>query len=330
MASLLVLGGTAWLGGAVASAAAPAHDVVCLARGESGTVPSGVRLVRADRAHADAYDVLGDATWDLVVDVTRHPGHARGALAALSERAAHWVFVSSASVYARHDIPGADESSALLPPLEGDVATPEQYGEAKVACEAAVLAARGADSLIARSGLIVGAGDPSERFGYWPGRFAQAAVDGRPVLVPERTDRRVQWVDVADLATWILEAGLAGTTGVCTAIGPVTTLQSVLDGAAQVSGFSGAVVTASDAALAAAGVREFMGPRSLPLWISDPESQAFMDRSGAAAAARGLRHRPLQDCLCDALRWERRLGLARVRTRAGLDREDERAVIAAL
>ena len=136
--------------------------------------------------HTDRSSTPG---WDLVVDVSRQPGQVRSALAALGDRAERWVFVSSGSVYADHSRPGAGLDTPLLPALEGDEAAPETYGEGKVACEEACRAARGDDVLLARSGLIVGYGDRSDRLGYWPGRFALAQEDGGPVLVPERTDR---------------------------------------------------------------------------------------------------------------------------------------------
>src|SRR5262249_43554114 len=155
------------------------------------------------------------------------------------------------------------------------------------------LAARGGDALVARSGLIVGHGDLSERFGYWPGRFALAAEDGRPVLVPDSPDQPVQWVHVADLAHWLLTAGLDGVTGTMNAMGPTVPLATVLDAAAEAAGFEGRRVTVADEQLAAAGVEEFMGQRSLPLWLRDPDWQAFLDRSASAAAAAGLTMRPL-------------------------------------
>ena len=143
---ILVLGGTAWLGGEVAQVALErGHDVTCLARGESGQAPPGVHMVAADRSSAAAYGLVADQDWDGVVDVSWQPGFVRGAVAALADRAATWVYVSSGSVYAAHGTPGADEGAALLPALEGDVADRESYGEAKVACEQAVLAGVGAD-----------------------------------------------------------------------------------------------------------------------------------------------------------------------------------------
>lgn len=332
MAAVLVLGGTNWLGGAVAARAlALGHDVTCLARGESGAVPDGARLVRADRAAPAAYDALPrGATWDLVVDVARQPGHVRGAVAALAERATHWVFVNSCSVYARQDEPGADESAGLLPALDADEAAPEQYGEGKVACEQALADVRTGEALVARSGLIVGHGDPTERFGYWPGRFAQAARDGGAVLVPDHPDQPVQWVDVAVLADWLVSAGLSGTTGTHNAVGPAVPLQQVLAVAAQVAGFDGEVIRADDETLDRLGVQEFMGRRSLPLWLRDTEWQAFMDRSGASAARAGLTTRPLEATMSDALAWEETLGLGRARTRSGLDRDDELEAITSI
>ena len=201
MARILVLGGTSWLGGAVtAEAVGRGHEVTCLARGESGGAPEGTTMVRADRDDPGEYAALpaptpriaapdlgaagraasGNSDYDLVIDVARQPRHVRGALEALSERAVNWVFVSSSSVYARHDEPGADESAQLLPAAVDDVVTAEQYGHGKVACEQAVTKTRGARALIVRSGLIVGRGDPSERFGYWPSRFALAGGRRRP------------------------------------------------------------------------------------------------------------------------------------------------------
>jgi nucleoside-diphosphate-sugar epimerase len=332
MSKVLVLGGTSWLGATVAATAlADGHEVTCLARGQSGPVPAGARLVTADRDDPGAYAALPHSEdWDLVVDVARQPGHVRGAVRALSARARNWVFVSSASVYARHDEPGAGEGAALLPALASDTATVEEYGEAKIACEQAVVGARGPAALIVRSGLIVGHGDPTERFGYWPGRFALAAEDGRPVLVPVRRDRAVQWVDVEDLAHWVLDAGLSGVTGVYNAAGGSVPLGVVLDAAARAADFRGPVLAASDDDLRAAGVEEFMGPRSLPLWIADPDWCGFLDRDASRAHAAGLRQRPLADTMADALAWERLLGLDRDRSRAGLDRAEELALISRL
>ena len=326
---ILVLGGTAWLGGAVAQAALDGgHAVTALARGESGPVPPGVELVRADRSRPDAYAAVAERDWDAVVDVSRQPGHVRSALTALGERAGHWSFVSSCSVYAAHDTPGADESAAVLPALAGDEATPETYGEGKVACEEAVLTAIGPDrALVARAGLIAGPGDPTDRTGYWPLRFAHPSTDDGAVLVPDSPGVGTQVVDVRDLAAWLLTSAERGTAGVMNAAGPVVPLEEHLATARRVAGHDGPVVAASPDWLAAQGVQEWAGERSLPLWINTPGWEGFGARDTSRALASGLSTRPLEETLADTLAWEMRSGPGRPR-RAGLSAAEERALLA--
>lgn len=305
------------------------HEVTCLARGQSGVVPDGATLVTGDRTRPGAYRSLVDARWDLVVDVSRQPGQVRSALAALADRSERWVFVSSGSVYADHSRPGAGLETPLLPALESDESSLETYGEAKVACEEACRRARGDDVLLARSGLIVGYGDSSDRLGYWPGRYALAQEDGGPVLVPERTDRPAQLLDVQDLAAWVVDAGLRGLTGPVDAYGPRRVLADVLAAARETAGFTGEEVAVPDETLRAVGVDEYMGPRSLPSWLADPAWAGFSARDTASAEAAGVVARDLSTTMREALAWERELGLARTGRRAGLDRPDELAVLGA-
>jgi 2'-hydroxyisoflavone reductase len=327
---VLILGGTAWLGGSIVRyALSQGHDVTCLARGESGSVPDGATLVAGDRTRPDAYRPLVDTRWDLVVDLSRQPGQVRSALEALADRSVRWVFVSSGSVYADHSCPGAGLETPLLPALQGDESSPETYGEGKVACEEACRTARADDVLLARSGLIVGYGDSSDRLGYWPGRYALAQEDGGPVLVPERTDRPAQFLDVQDLAAWVVDAGLRGLTGPVDVYGPQRVLADVLASARETAGFTGEEVALSDEALTRAGVDEYMGARSLPLWLADPEWAGFSARDTASAEAAGVVARDLTATMRDALSWERELGVARTGRRAGLDRSDELAVLGA-
>ena len=234
---LLVLGGTSWLGGAVAALAVErGHHVTCLARGESGTVPAGATHVRADRWSPGAYRGVSNQDWDAVLDVSWQPELVRAALTALASRSRHWVFVSSISAYANHATPDADESAGLLEAWPGGgEAGVEAYGSAKVSCETSCRALMADDRLlIARAGLIVGYGDRSDRFGYWPTRFARAS-DGDEVLAPP-PGMADQVVDVVDLACWLLDAAERRLAGTLDAVGPAVTFTDVLAACADVTG----------------------------------------------------------------------------------------------
>lgn len=325
---LLVLGGTAWLGSyVVREALARGHEVVALARGEAGVVPNGATFVRGDRSTADGYASL-EGDFDAVVDVTRMPVHMRTALAALETRAQHWVFVSTCSVYAGHDLPGADESAELLPALEGDEWEPEQYGEGKVACEQLLLAAVGADrAFVARSGLIAGPDDISDRTGYWPLRFAQPATTDGSVLVPDSPDLRTQIIDGRDLAAWLVTAAEERTSGIYNAMGRDIPFADYIATVRQTVGHTGPTVLVDQAWLTEHEVASWSGERSLPIWMPLPEYAGFMTRSVEAAFANGLTTRPLAETIRDGLAWEMQQGPGRQR-KAGLTPDEEQQLIA--
>nr|WP_254678159.1 NAD-dependent epimerase/dehydratase family protein [Agrococcus sp. SGAir0287] len=320
---ILVLGGTAWLGRAIATAhLAAGHDVTCVARGSD--VPHGAALVRVDRdegATALAREAALEGSWDEVVDVTSVPSHATAAATVLAPRARHWTLVSTISVYRDADRPGADESARILEPSED----PHDYGRAKVRIEEIVRAALGDRLLVVRPGLIVGPGDPTDRYGSWAARAALAG--DAPLLVPAR-DVAAQVIDVRDLAAAIVELGARGVVGVRDAVGPVSTLRSLVDEIRAAAGHAGAVVEATDAELERLDVQPWGGPRSLALWLP-PAAAGLGARSNAALLADGVRLRSTAETARDVVVDERARGLDRARA-SGLTRADEVAVLAAL
>ncbi|WP_430593248.1 NAD-dependent epimerase/dehydratase family protein [Humidisolicoccus flavus] len=308
----LVLGGTAWLGREIVRALlARGADVTCLARGESGPTVEGSTLLQADRQQPDAYDgITGD--FDAVIELAYEPDLVRSALSALAHRAAHWTLVSSVSVYADNDAPHADEESRLVAPLDLD-----QYPDAKAAAEIASIDQLGDRLLVARPGLIVGPGDPSDRFGYWPMRLQR----GGRVLVPSFDRRFVQVVDVTDLARWIATAASSNRTGIFNVVGNPIPMAQFFEIAATVADFSGVFVTAEDAFLMNEGVNFWAGPRSLPLWLPLDDG-GFAQRDNAKFLRSGGSLMPVDKTLARVLQDESERGLDRTR-RSGLSRDEE-------
>ncbi|HET8661920.1 MAG TPA: NAD-dependent epimerase/dehydratase family protein [Micromonosporaceae bacterium] len=330
---LLVLGGTAFLGRAVAETARTAgHDVTCAARGESGPPPEGVTFVRVDRDSPDGLAPLGNDTFDAVVDVSSRPSHVRRAVAALAGRTGHWTYVSTGSVYADRATPGQRAGSAPVlaaaPPEVDDPAADDYqaYGPCKVACEEAVRATVAPDrAFICRAGLIVGPGDDSGRFAYWVDRLAR----GGEVLVPGGPSDPVQWVDVRDLADWLVRAAERQLAGVYDGIGPpvprLDFLQAVSRGVAADPQWT----WVDQDFLSEHGVQPWMGPRSLPMWLPLPDYGGFMSRDVSASLAAGLASRDVADTARDTLAW---LGSVPSADRAGwpgLAAQDEAALLAA-
>lgn len=319
MRRVLVLGGTGWLGHEIVRQALDdGADVTCLARGESGPVADGARLVRADRRSLEAYDTVG-GQWDEVVELSHDPQLVGPALDAVAPRAGHWTLVSTVSVYSRNDEPDADESAAVVQPRDLS-----EYADAKIAAERASLEHLGDRLLIARPGLIVGPGDPSDRFGYWPARLSR----GGPVLIPTTADRFVQAIDVADLAAWIVREGSDGLTSTVNAVGEVVPMQDFFTAAVAATGHDGELISVGDDELLAHDVRYWAGPRSLPLWLPATDT-AFAQRSGSAFVASGGTRRPLGDTLSRVLADELSRGLDRER-RSGLTAPEEQEVLRAV
>jgi 2'-hydroxyisoflavone reductase len=287
---LLLLGGPRFLGRAVLTEAlARGHHVTTFNR--SGTDPAawpGVESLRGDRDGGLA--ALDGRSFDAVVDTSGYvPRIVAAGVDLLREAAAHYVFVSSISAYASF-ARRVDESApvaVLADATSEDVQA--DYGALKARCEQVVEDGFPGRATHVRAGLIVGPGDPTGRFTYWPHRIDR----GGEVLVPGPLERQVQLVDVRDLGGWIVrcaEERVAGTfNATCT-----FRFADVLDAALAVTA-SGATLTPVDPGfLVDRGVGEWM---ELPLWLDERQEgwQRFMDVDAERARAVGLSPRPLAE-----------------------------------
>jgi 2'-hydroxyisoflavone reductase len=296
---LLILGGTQFLGRAIAAYGyALGHVVTCAARGLTGPSPPGARFIRIDRDNSDGLAPLVDLKFDAIVDVSRHPGQVRRAVAALRRGSVHWTFVSTVSVYADNHTPGQRADTApLRAPTEPEIerSSEDTYGPAKVACEQAV----GEGAFVCRAGLIVGPEDPTGRFTYWPVRLAR----GGEVLAPGTPEDAAQFIDVRDLAQWIVHAAETGMTGTYDAIGPWFTRGSLLRECAAALGASCTFTWVDSTFLERHAVRHWTGARSLPLWLPLPEYAGFATRDTTAALKAGLTIRQRSETARDTLSW---------------------------
>lgn len=321
---LLVLGGTVFLSKAVAAdAVARGHRVTCACRGASGSVPDGAELLAWDRAEPAPPSLL-ERRYDAVVDVARHPSRVRAAVAALPDP--HWVFVSTINVYADDATPGGRPGSL---PLRDEIADdvdlatdPEAYGGMKVACERIVT--EGArTAAVVRPGLIVGPGDPTGRFSYWPSRVAE----GGEILAPGSPEDLMQVIDVRDLAAWLVTLAERRTEGVYDGVGEPMPIRDLLAACAVGAGqrHAATYTWVGQDRLQELGVEPWMGDGAIPLWLPRPDYDGLVAHDVAPSLAAGLVLRPVADTSRDTLAW---LRATRNAPATGISREREAELLA--
>jgi 2'-hydroxyisoflavone reductase len=287
---LLVLGGTKFLGRAVADAAlAAGHELTLFNRGETNAeLFPNVEQLRGDRD--GGLDALAGRKWDAVVDTCGYyPRIVRQSAEALADSVDRYCFVSSVSVYS--DLSGRVNEDSPVGTLDDDSledfgAEGERYGPFKALCEDVVREIYGERALVIRPGLIVGPHDPTGRFTYWPHRLAR----GGTALAPGPPDRLAQFIDVRDLAEWMLRLLEDGRAGVFNATNDGVTWGDLLAGAD--------VEWVTDEFLVSREVGEWM---ELPLWIADPAFAGMQTTDVSRANAAGLRARPVADTMRDTL-----------------------------
>lgn len=328
---ILVLGGTHHVGRAVVEAAlARGDDVTTLTRGESGPPADGAEARHADRLDPAALAAaLADDEWDAVVDTwSLAPRAVLSSARLLADRALHYTYVSSRSVYAWPIPVGADESAPLV---AGDPAAEDasDYAAAKRGGELAALAGFPGPVLLARPGLILG---PYERVGRLPWWLNRLHRGGR-VPCPGPPERPLQYIDGRDLAEWILHAAGRNLSGAFNTVSRPghTTMRELLEHAHRVTGSSAELVWVGPEAVAAAGVAPWS---ELPIWLPpDGEYAGLHDGNVAAAHAAGLRCRRVGETVADTWAWLQAEGLPPPahpeRAAVGMDAAAEARLLAA-
>jgi 2'-hydroxyisoflavone reductase len=330
---ILILGGTGFIGPQqVEYALARKHKLTLFNRGKTNSTlfPNVPRLI-GDRNEAGGHDALKKGTWDVVIDnPTTNPMWVRGAGEALKGRVGQYLFVSTISVFSDYSKPGMDEGGPLHAPTDIDKPFDRDarfYGPNKVRSEIEAKAQFGEDKVtIVRPGLIVGPGDLSDRFSYWPVRIDK----GGEILAPGAPTDAVQYVDVHDLGEWIVRCGENHTLGTFNATGPKTptTIGEMLYGIKS--------VTTSDARFTWVPA-EFLREQQVRAWSEMPVWQpamgatlGFMQVNCQQAYAAGLTFRPLADTAKSTLDWYKtRPAAEQEKARAGIAPEKEKAVLAA-
>ncbi|MBP6015420.1 MAG: NAD-dependent epimerase/dehydratase family protein [Candidatus Promineofilum sp.] len=323
--NLLILGGTRFLGRAlVDEALLDGHEITLFNRGQSNPdLYPHIEQIHGDR-NSDLAK-LGRRQWDAVIDTCGYvPRAVRQSAEYLADSVEHYAFISTMSVYAEPLSSGIDER-APVGTIEDETTeeiTGETYGPLKALCEQAATEAMDGRVLHVRAGLIVGPHDLSDRLTYWPVRVAR----GGEVLAPGSPDYGVQFIDVRDLARWILSATAARLTGPYNVTGPGRPLPLglLLDTCRVIAGSDARFMWAEESFLVDHKVEPYT---EMPLWVP-AELGAFNSFNVDKALADGLIFRPFAETVRDTLEWAQGRPSDYV-WRNGLSAEREASLLAA-
>lgn len=322
---ILILGGTVFLGPALIEAAkAHGHTVTLFNRGVSekklgrsfdveqlhGNRDPNMRAGDTkDKKTDDPNSPMGLETlkgreWDAVIDTSGYvPRIVKASAELLSSSVKQYVFISSISVYKDNATPRSDVTAEVGKMADETVesmgAQFENYGPLKALCEQAAEKAMPGRVANIRPGLIVGPGDPTGRFTYWPVRVDR----GGEVMAPGTPEDPIQMVDVRDLAEWVIALIENNTCGVFDAVGPDKglTMGQIIDGCK--------AATSADATLtwvpAAFLEKQQVSPwGDMPLWVPPAGESAGMHTRDVSKSERaGLKFRPAAATCKDTLAW---------------------------
>jgi len=334
---ILILGGTGFTGPfQVKYALSRGHKVTVFNRGKThpGELPKEAEQLIGDRN--GQLDALKGRQWDVCIDIpTTLPVWVRDAAQILKGNVDRYVFISTISVFSDVSKPNMDESGPLAEYKGADPMKETQetlranlglYGPLKVQSEKEAEKWFPGKALIVRPGLIVGPGDESDRFTYWPVRIEK----GGEVLTPGTPNDPVQFIDARDLAEWIIRMVEQGTVGTFNATGPnyQLTMGKMFDEIKAATKSNGTFTWADADFLRAQKVRPWS---DMPTWVPPRgDSIGFSQINCQKAIKKGLTFRSIGDTTKATLAWFHEQKPERqAKLKAGLTAERETAVLAA-
>ena len=330
---ILVLGGTGFLGPAFVTAAlARGHKVTLFNRGK--TRPQlfpDVEKLHGDRdpKKGEGLKALEGHSWDAVLDTSGYyPRMVQASAELLAPHVQHYMYISSISAYSDNDKPGEDESGPTAkladPTVEEMGKNFVNFGGLKRLCEEAAEKAMPGRVANVRPGYIVGPEDGSDRFTYWPVRYAR----GGEMLAPGSPEDPLQFIDVRDLAEWLVVVMENKLTGIYNATGPEKpwTMGRLFSACKEATGKDTKLLWVPSEFLLKHGED---GDGDIPIWAPPlGKTKGFHLRSIDKALKAGLKFRPGELTVRDTLAYFQSLPEERRnKMRAGLTPEKEQELL---
>ena len=326
---ILILGGTGFIGPfQVRSALDRGHSVTLFNRGSGRNMFPYLETLRGDR-NGD-YESLKGRRWDVVIDnATNNRKWIETAAEALKDSVEQFIFVSSRSAYSdvsrvpmTADAPTWTFETAGVPDDQDRL----PYGLGKAEMERIAQRIMPGRTTILRPGLIIGPGDETDRFTYWPVRIDR----GGEVLAPGDGTDPIQIIDVRDFTDFTVKLAEDATLGEFNCVGPRTPrpLAELLYGIRAVTTTETSFTWVPREFLARHGVRPY---QEMPVWRPPVDgSQGFARFDLTPEVEAGLTFRSLADTATATLEYHYSRPAERQQNfRSGLSADRETEVLSA-
>ncbi len=305
---ILILGGTSFLGPhQIAYAIERGHHITTFTRGK--TKPTihqklfeKVEMLTGDRA--GDLEALKNRDWDAVIDNSGHNvDWTRASSLLLKDHCDFYLYTSSTGVYYPYLTDNIVENQNLVMVEPEGIEDEEEkleywYGVMKANSEEATKEVFGVErTIIVRPTYMIGPADKSNRFIHWPVRLAQ----GGEILVPGTKADLVQYIDVRDVAEWMIRLIEEKKYGTYNAVGPES--EETMEGYISKAGDS----FDSDHQWIWVDDYDFLksnGVTNIVPWIM-PEGNNYGSAriNNQLALANGLALKPLQTSMNDTYNW---------------------------
>jgi 2'-hydroxyisoflavone reductase len=305
--NILILGGTSFLGPhQIAYALERGHSISTFTRGK--TKPTiytdlfqNVEQLIGDRE--DNLTALHNRKWDAVIDNSgRRVEWTKKTAALLKDSCELYLYTSSTGVYYPYlgsDIKEDTELVRASPDgVEGEEKIEYDYGVMKANSELETIKQFGVDrSIIVRPTYMIGPADKTDRFIHWPIRLSR----GGEVMVPGKEKDPVQYMDVRDVAEWMIRLIEDKKAGTYNAVGPKEdqSMYSFVEEAKTAFDVPTSFVKIDDYAFLKKHNVHYIVPWIMPTG----NNQGSAKISNQKAKENGLTFRPLKTTMKDTLDW---------------------------
>lgn len=305
--NILILGGTSFLGPhQISYALGRSHSISTFTRGK--TEPSiykdlfqNVEQLVGDRN--DDLSALENRKWDAVIDNSGHRAEwTKKSAALLKDNCDMYLYTSSTGVYYPYvDSDYKEDAEVVLTVPEGTEGEDKleyDYGVMKANSETEAMNQFGKDrTIVVRPTYMFGPADRNNRFTYWPIRLSK----GGKTLVPGKADDPVQYIDVRDVAEWMIRLIEEKKAGIFNAVGPkeAQNMYSFVEEAKKVFEVETTFVKIDDYDFLKENKINYIIPWIMPIDNNTGSAKANNDKG----RENGLTFRPLPKSIKDTYDW---------------------------